>query len=362
MKIFKGIIEIMKYVGYLRIKKNRYISCKEDIIISSKIINTYNLKNGDFIKFVFLKNKIKVLEINEKKKKFKRVNFKNLKSFHPKKQIFLSKNNNEISNRIIDIVSPIGKGQRGLIVAPPKSGKTIILENIGKSIEINYPNIKLIILLIDERPEEVTEIKKKLNCEVYYSNFDESPYRHIQISELILERAKRLVEMKYDVVILLDSITRLARAYNIITPNSGRTLSGGVDINALIRPKRFFGAARNTKIGSLTIIGTVLVNTGSKMDDIIYEEFKGTGNMELHLGKDMVYEKIFPAIDIKKSGTRREDFIFSKSVLNKVRNLRIFLSKLNTLNSTKYLINKIKKTANNNELLNFIRKNEKYTP
>ncbi|WDI79457.1 transcription termination factor Rho [Candidatus Vidania fulgoroideae] len=356
MKIFKGILEIIKNFGYLRLKKKKYISCKKDIIIKNKIIKTYKLKNGDLIKFKIYNKKVEILEINKKKKINKRNEFINLEPIHPKEQIFLSNiNNNIISNRIIDIFSPIGKGQRGLIVAPPKSGKTIILKNIGKSIKINYPKIKLIILLIDERPEEVTEIKNSLNCEIYYSNFDESPYRHIQISELVLERAKRLVEMKKDVVLLLDSITRLARAYNIVTPNSGRTLSGGIDINALIRPKRFFGAARNTKVGSLTILGTVLIETGSKMDELIYEEFKGTGNMEIHLNKNIVYEKIFPAIDIKKSGTRREELILKKNIYKKVRKLRLFLSKLNSLNSIKFLINKMKKTLSNEEFFSTVK-------
>ncbi|WDI79311.1 transcription termination factor Rho [Candidatus Vidania fulgoroideae] len=355
MKNFKGILEIIKNFGYIRQKNKKYISCKNDIIVRNNIIRTYKLKNGDFIKFNFCDKKIEILEINKKKKIFKRNEFINLIPIHPKEQIFLSNNNSVISNRIIDIFSPIGKGQRGLIVAPPKSGKTIILKNIGKSIKINYPKIKLIILLIDERPEEVTEIKNSLNCETYYSNFDESPYRHIQISELVLERAKRLVEMKRDVVLLLDSITRLARAYNIVTPNSGRTLSGGIDINALIRPKRFFGAARNTKIGSLTILGTVLIKTGSKMDELIYEEFKGTGNMEIYLNENIVYEKVFPAIDIKKSGTRREELILKKDIYKKVRKLRIFLSKLNSLDSIKFLINKMKKTLSNKEFFNTIK-------
>jgi len=228
------------------------------------------------------------------------------------------KSNEIISNRIIDIISPVGFGQRGLLVSPPKSGKTIMLKNIGKAIEENYPSVKLITLLIDERPEEVTEIKKCLSCDIFSSTFDESPFRHIQLSELVLDRAKRLVEENNNVVILLDSITRLARAYNSVIPNCGKTLTGGIDSNALIRPKRFFGSARNTKGGgTLTIIGTTLVETGSKMDDVIYEEFKGTGNMEIHLERNIAYEKLFPAINVRNSGTRREELIFKKKYLRK---------------------------------------------
>ncbi|MGX7576644.1 transcription termination factor Rho [Candidatus Vidania fulgoroideorum] len=354
----KGILEITsKKGGYIRKRKNRYFSKKKDLFLSIKEIKTKKLKNGDYLNFVKKKNFLEIKKINgiDFNNINKRRKFKNLNPIHPNKQIFLSKGfEKNISNRIIDIITPIGKGQRGLIVASPKSGKTIMLKNIGISIEKNYPNIELIVLLIDERPEEVTEIKNSFKSEIYYSNFDESPYRHIHISELVLEKAKRSVELGKDVVILLDSITRLARSYNIISPNSGKILSGGIDSNALIRPKRFFGSARNTKFGTLTILGTVLVNTGSKMDDVIYEEFKGTGNMEIYLEKKMVHKNIFPAISIKKSGTRREEFIINRN-LNKVLILKKMLLKLNSIDSIEYLIDKIKKTKNNKELLNIIR-------
>ncbi|MGX7582959.1 transcription termination factor Rho [Candidatus Vidania fulgoroideorum] len=356
----KGILEIMpNKSGFIRFKKNRYIPNKNDIFINRERIKSENLRNGDEICFIKKKKVLiisKINDINKSEYSKKRIKFRKLIPLHPNKQILLSKEK-KISNRIIDIISPIGKGQRGIVVSPPKSGKTIILKNIGLSIKKKYPNIKLMTLLVDERPEEVTDMKKSLKgTEIYYSTFDESPYRHIQISELVLERAKRLVEIKKDVVILLDSITRLARAYNSILPSCGKTLTGGIDSNSILRSKRFLGSARNTKKGgTLTIIGTSLICTGSKMDEIIYEEFKGTGNMEMHLERNIAYEKIFPAINIKSSGTRRDELLFKKKIFNKIRKLRKFLLKFNSENSIKYLINRIKRTKNNDEFFNKIK-------
>ncbi len=279
--------------------------------------------------------------------------FDNLVPVYPTKRINLESAPGEYSMRIMDLLSPIGKGQRGLIVSPPKSGKTILLQKIANSITRNHPEIKLIILLIDERPEEVTDMERSVKGEVISSTFDEPAERHVQVADMVIEKAKRLVEAKEDVVILLDSITRLARAHNVVVPHSGRILSGGVDSNALHKPKRFFGAARNTEDGgSLTIIATALIDTGSRLDDVIFEEFKGTGNMELVLNRDLSDRRIFPAIDVNRSGTRREDLLMKEDEIAKVWILRKILSDFNPVEAMDFLLDKIRGTKNNKEFLN----------
>jgi len=277
-----------------------------------------------------------------------RLHFPALTPIFPQQKLTLETNPTKLSTRIIDLVAPVGLGQRGLIVAPPKAGKTILLKEIANSISINFPDVKLMILLIDERPEEVTDMQRSVNAEVISSTFDELPENHIKVAELVLERAQRLVEAKKDVVILLDSITRLARAYNLVIPPSGRTLSGGIDPAAFHRPKRFFGAARNIEEGgSLTILATALVETGSRMDDVIYEEFKGTGNLELHLDRKLAERRIFPALDIKRSGTRREELLMSKEELDKLWIIRKFMSEQSDF--TEFIIKRLKETKNNAE-------------
>jgi transcription termination factor Rho len=279
--------------------------------------------------------------------------FSNLTPLHPNVRINLESKKDEFSTRIMNLMSPIGKGQRGLIVSPPRTGKTVLLQKIANSIVKNEKDVKLIVLLIDERPEEVTDMSRNVKAEVVSSTFDEPPQRHIQVAEMVIQKAKRLVEHKQDVVILLDSITRLARAYNTVTPASGRILSGGVEATALHRPKRFFGAARNIEEGgSLTIIATALIETGSRMDDVIFEEFKGTGNMELMLDRKMADRRIFPAIDINRSGTRKEDLLLSAEELNRVWILRKLLSSLNPADAMEFLVDKMKLTKTNEEFLN----------
>ena len=287
---------------------------------------------------------------------YKRKNFDDLIPIFPNERLRLETVSNEYAMRIIDLVSPIGKGQRGMIVAPPKVGKTTLLKKIANSITTNNPEVELIVLLIDERPEEVTDMKRSINGEVIYSTFDELPEHHVKVAEMVLERAKRLTEQNKDVVILLDSITRLARAYNLVVPASGRTLSGGLDPSSLHKPKRFFGAARNIENGgSLTILATALIETGSRMDDVIFEEFKGTGNMEVHLDRKLSEKRIFPAIDINKSGTRREDLLLSKEEQEAVYTLRKALSNLNTADVTEQVINLMLSTKNNQEFIEKIK-------
>jgi transcription termination factor Rho len=278
--------------------------------------------------------------------------FDNLTPLYPDERIHLETRSEEISTRIMDLLTPIGKGQRGLIVAPPRTGKTMLLQSIAHSITQNHPEIILIVLLIDERPEEVTDMQRSVKGEVVSSTFDEPAARHVQVAEMVIEKAKRLVEHKRDVVILLDSITRLARAYNTIVPPSGKVLSGGVDSNALQKPKRFFGAARNIEEGgSLTIIATALIDTGSRMDEVIFEEFKGTGNMEIHLDRRLVDKRVFPAIDVNRSGTRKEELLLSEYELNRVWVLRKVLNPLSSVDSMELLIEKIKETQSNNDFL-----------
>lgn len=348
--------------GFLRI--NNYENSKDDVYVSSTNIKKFNLRRGDKVKAVAKVVRLgdsaalqEVLSINDLDPKvfLKRSNFDDLIPYYPTRRIKLENENNagDISIRCIDLFSPLGMGQRGLIVAPPKTGKTTLLKKIASAIEQNYPNIKLIMLLIDERPEEVTDIKRSVKGEVVFSTFDECAEHHIRASELVINRAKRLVEVGQDVVILMDSITRLARAYNNTSTSTGKTLSGGVDPSALQFPKRFFGAARNIENGgSLTILSTALIETGSRMDEVIYEEFKGTGNMEIHLSRELSEKRIFPAIDINKSGTRREDLLMSETELNTVYKIRQTLSE--SVDATDGLIEMMRKTKDNTDLENKI--------
>ncbi|AZP36187.1 hypothetical protein C3B56_00066 [Candidatus Annandia adelgestsuga] len=358
-----GIIEIINMnFGFLRSIYNNYYSGVNDVYVSLNIIKIFNLKTGDkiigkiippinyerYFSLININIINNILPIRNKK----RISFENLVPLYANSRLFMEikkkKIKKDITSRILDLITPIGKGQRGLIVAPPKAGKTLLIQNIAKSISYNYKNHILIVLLIDERPEEVTEMKKIIKGEVLYSTFDEPSYKHIQIAEIIIEKAKRMVENSNNVIILLDSLTRLARAYNSILPTSGRTLTGGIDSNALYRPKRFFGSARNLQEGgSLTIIATVLIETGSKMDEVIYEEFKGTGNMELHLSRKMSNKRIFPSIDYIKSGTRKEELLVNYYELKKMWFLRKLLGMMDKYNSMKFLIKQLIKSKNN---------------
>lgn len=360
----QGVLEVLPDgYGFLRSADYNYLPSPDDIYVSPSQIKKFNLRTGDLVSgqvrppkegerfFALLRveavNGLEPEEIRE------RTLFDNLIPVYPTERIQLETIPGEYSMRIMDLLAPIGKGQRGLIVSPPKSGKTILLQKIANSITRNHPEIKLIILLIDERPEEVTDMERSVKAEVISSTFDEPPDRHVQVADMVIEKARRLVEAKQDVVILLDSITRLARANNIVVPHSGRILSGGVDSNALHKPKRFFGAARNTEDGgSLTIIATALIDTGSRMDDVIFEEFKGTGNMEVVLNRELSDRRIFPAIDVNKSGTRKEELLLREDELNKVWILRKILSELSTVEAMEFLIDKMRGTRNNKEFLN----------
>ena len=283
--------------------------------------------------------------------------FDNLTPLYPEERFLMENGAENYSARVIDLLAPIGHGQRGIIVAPPRTGKTILLQTIANSINANHPDVYLIVLLIDERPEEVTDMERTVRAEVVSSTFDEPPTRHVQVAEMVIEKAKRLVERKRDVVILLDSITRLGRAYNAVTPSSGRVLSGGLDANALQRPKRFFGAARNIEEGgSLTIIATALIDTGSRMDEVIFEEFKGTGNAEIYLDRHLAEKRVYPAIDINRSGTRKEELLLPEDVLNRVWILRKVLSPMNPIDSMEFLLDKMRGSKNNNEFLNIMNK------
>jgi len=357
----QGVIEILPDgFGFLRSPSYNYLPGPDDIYVSPAQIRKFCLRNGDTVageirppkdneKYFAL---LKVEEVNFEAASRQRTLFENLTPLFPEERLELENKANAYETRIMNLLAPIGKGQRGLIVAPPKTGKTMLLKSIANSITANHPEVFLIILLIDERPEEVTDMQRSVNAEVVSSTFDEPAYRHVQVSEMVLNKAKRLVEHKMDVVILLDSITRLARAYNSIEPPSGKVLSGGVDSNALHKPKRFFGAARNIEEGgSLSIIATGLVETGSRMDEVIYEEFKGTGNMELHLDRRLVERRTFPAIDINRSGTRREELLLTKDELNKIWILRRFLSNMNAVDAMEFLLDKMKGTKSNLEFL-----------
>jgi transcription termination factor Rho len=357
----QGVIEILPDgFGFLRSPNYNYLPGPDDIYVSPAQIRKFGLRNGDTVageirppkdneKYFAL---LKVEQVNFEAASRQRTLFENLTPLFPEERFNLEYKASAYETRIMNLLAPIGKGQRALLVAPPKTGKTMLLKSIANAITANHPEVYLIILLIDERPEEVTDMQRSVDAEVVSSTFDEPAYRHVQVSEMVLNKAKRLVEHKYDVVILLDSITRLARAYNSIEPPSGKVLSGGVDSNALHKPKRFFGAARNIEEGgSLSIIATGLVETGSRMDEVIYEEFKGTGNMELHLDRRLVERRTFPAIDINKSGTRREELLLSKDELNKVWILRRFLSNMNSVDAMEFLLDKMKGTKSNVEFL-----------
>lgn len=360
-QIVEGILEVLPD-GYGFLRGENYLSTPKDVYISPIQIRRFRLDKGDKIKGIARQPKegekfpalIYVGEVNGEapEKAYRRQKFDDLTPIYPEERIRLETVSNEYAMRIIDLMSPIGKGQRGMIVAPPKVGKTTLLKKIANSITINNPEIELIVLLIDERPEEVTDMKRSIKGDVIYSTFDELPEHHVKVAEMVLERAKRLTEQKKDVVILLDSITRLARAYNLSIPSSGRTLSGGLDPSALHKPKKFFGAARNIENGgSLTILATALIETGSRMDDVIFEEFKGTGNMEVHLDRKLSEKRIFPAIDINKSGTRREELLLEPKELETVFALRKAMSTMSVADVTEELITQMVATKNNNEFL-----------
>ena len=360
-KIVEGVLEVLPD-GYGFLRGDNYLSTSEDVYISPIQIKRFRLDKGDKVKGIARLPKegekfpalIYVGEVNgdAPENAFRRKRFDDLTPIHPNERIHLETTPNEYAMRIIDLMSPIGKGQRGMIVAPPKVGKTTLLKKIANSITRNNPEIELIVLLIDERPEEVTDMRRSIKGDVIYSTFDELPEHHVKVAEMVLERAKRLTEQKKDVVILLDSITRLARAYNLVIPSSGRTLSGGLDPSALHKPKKFFGAARNIENGgSLTILATALIETGSRMDDVIFEEFKGTGNMEVHLDRGLSEKRIFPAIDINKSGTRREELLLSQKELDIVFALRKAMSTKSSSEITEQLIEQMISTKNNEEFL-----------
>ncbi len=357
----EGILEVLPD-GYGFLRGHNYLPSPKDVYVSPIQIRRFRLDTGDKIKGIARAPKegekfpalIFVGEVNEEhpEKAMRRRSFDDLTPIYPNKRLKLETTSSEYTMRLVDLLSPIGKGQRGMIVAPPKAGKTTILKKIANSITTNNPEVELIVLLIDERPEEVTDMRRSIKGDVIYSTFDELPEHHVKVAEMVLERAKRLTEQKKDVVVLLDSITRLARAYNLVIPTSGRTLSGGLDPSALHKPKRFFGAARNTEdAGSLTILATALVETGSKMDDVIFEEFKGTGNMEVHLDRKLSEKRIFPAIDINKSGTRREDLLLSKKELDVIYSLRKTMNNMSTAEITEQLISQMIITKNNEEFV-----------
>ncbi len=358
-----GVLEMMQEgYGFLRSADYNYLASPDDIYVSPSQVKLFGLKTGDTIcghvrppkegeKYFAL---LKVESVNGKTTDEirDRIPFEFLTPLFPNEKLHLSTRSSQLSTRVLDLFAPIGKGQRGMIVSPPKSGKTVLLKEIANAIAENHPEVYLIILLIDERPEEVTDMARNVRGEVISSTFDEQADRHVKISNIVLEKAKRMVECGHDVVILLDSITRLARAYNTVVPSSGKILSGGVDANALHRPKRFFGAARNIENGgSLTIIATALIETGSKMDEVIFEEFKGTGNMELQLDRKLANKRVYPAIDVPASGTRREDLLMDKDELARVWILRKYMSDMNAIEAMEFLIDRLSKTKDNNEFL-----------
>lgn len=359
-----GVLEILQDgFGFLRSSDSSYLAGPDDIYVSPSQIRRFNLRTGDTIAGKIRPPKdseryfalLKIREVNFDKPENSRnkILFENLTPLHANERFRLERGNGsseDITARVLDLASPIGRGQRGLIVAPPKAGKTLLLQNIAQSISANHPECQLMVLLIDERPEEVTEMQRLVRGEVVASTFDEPASRHVQVAEMVIEKAKRLVEHKKDVVILLDSITRLARAYNTVIPSSGKVLTGGVDANALHKPKRFFGAARNVEEGgSLTIIATALIDTGSKMDEVIYEEFKGTGNMELHLNRKIAEKRVFPAIDFNRSGTRREELLTTQDELQKMWILRKIVHEMTEIDAMEFLIGRLSMTKTNNE-------------
>ena len=369
-----GVLEILQDgFGFLRSADSSYLAGPDDIYVSPSQVRRFNLRTGDTIsgkirppkegERYFALLKVDTVNYDRPENARNKILFENLTPLHPTKRLRLERGNGsteDITARVLDLASPIGKGQRGLIVAPPKAGKTILLQNIAQSITSNHPECELIVLLIDERPEEVTEMQRMVKGEVVASTFDEPATRHVQVAEMVIEKAKRLVEHKKDVVILLDSITRLARAYNTVIPSSGKVLTGGVDANALHRPKRFFGAARNVEEGgSLTIIATALVDTGSKMDEVIYEEFKGTGNMELHLSRKIAEKRVYPAIDITRSGTRKEELLTAPDELQKMWILRKIIHPMGEIDSIEFLIDKLAATKTNDEFFDSMKRQQK---
>ncbi|NBQ52892.1 MAG: transcription termination factor Rho [Proteobacteria bacterium] len=359
----EGVLETLPDgFGFLRAPDYNYLPGPDDIYVSPSQIRRFNLRTGDTISGQIRPPKdseryfalLKVERVNGAgpELEFEKIIFDNLTPLYPMQKFKMEYATDNYATRVIDLMCPIGKGQRSLIVAPPRTGKTVLMQNIATALAKNHPEAILIVLLIDERPEEVTDMQRSVKGEVISSTFDEPAQRHVQVAEMVIEKAKRLVEHKHDVIILLDSITRLARAYNSVVPPSGKILSGGVDSNALHKPKRFFGAARNIEEGgSLTIIATALIDTGSRMDEVIFEEFKGTGNMELHLDRKLSDKRVFPAIDINKSGTRKEDLLLPKEVLNRMWILRKLLAPLNTVDGMEFLLDKIEKTKTNQDFI-----------
>jgi transcription termination factor Rho len=359
----EGVLETLPDgFGFLRAPDYNYLPGPDDIYVSPSQIRRFNLQTGDTVsgqirppkegERYFALLKVETVNFEPLEAVRDKILFDNLTPLYPQERLKLETTPDNLPTRVMDLIAPIGKGQRGLIVAPPRTGKTMLIQNIANSIAVNHPEVYLIVLLIDERPEEVTDMQRSVNGEVISSTFDEPASRHIQVAEMVIEKAKRLVEHKRDVVILLDSITRLARAYNTVIPPSGKVLSGGVDSNALHKPKRFFGAARNIEEGgSLTIIATALVDTGSKMDEVIFEEFKGTGNMELHLDRKLVEKRIFPAIDMNKSGTRKEELLIDKAALNRIWILRKVLHPMNVVDSMEFLLSKLVEAKTNQGFL-----------
>jgi transcription termination factor Rho len=366
-----GVLEILPDgYGFLRSPESSYLATPDDIYISPSQVRRFNLHSGDTIEGEIRTPKdgeryfalVKVDRVNGESPEVgkHKILFENLTPLHPTEHMLLERDirtDENTTSRVIDMIAPIGKGQRGLLVASPKSGKTVMMQHIARAITANHPDVTLIVLLIDERPEEVTEMTRTVKGEVIASTFDEPATRHVQVAEMVIEKAKRLVEHKKDVVILLDSITRLARAYNTVQPASGKVLTGGVDANALQKPKRFFGAARNIEEGgSLTIIATALIETGSRMDDVIYEEFKGTGNMEIHLDRRMAEKRVYPAINVNRSGTRREELLLKPDVLQKMWVLRKLLYNMDDMEAMEFLLDKVKATKNNHEFFEAMRR------
>jgi transcription termination factor Rho len=359
----EGVLEILPDgFGFLRAPSSNYLPGPDDIYVSPSQIRRFDMRTGDTIsgqirppkegERYFALLKVEAINFENPELAKDKILFDNLTPLYPEKRVGLERPDADLSTRIMDLLTPIGMGQRGLVVAPPRTGKTMLLQSIANSVTANHPEIILIVLLIDERPEEVTDMQRSVRGEVVSSTFDEPAQRHVQVAEMVIEKAKRLVEHKRDVVILLDSITRLARAYNTIQPASGKVLSGGIDSNALQRPKRFFGAARNIEEGgSLTIIATALIDTGSRMDDVIFEEFKGTGNMEIHLDRKLADKRVFPAIDITRSGTRKEELLLSEKELNRVWLLRKVLQPMGTVDAMEFLLEKIRQTKTNLDFL-----------
>ncbi len=364
----EGVLETLQDgFGFLRAPDYNYLPGPDDIYVSPSQIRRFNLRTGDTVsgqirppkegERYFALLKVEAINFEPPESARDKTLFDNLTPLYPEEKLALETVPDNYGMRVMELVSPIGKGQRGLIVAPPRTGKTMLIQNIANSIAANHPEVYLIVLLIDERPEEVTDMQRSVNGEVVSSTFDEPATRHVQVAEMVIEKAKRLVEHKKDVVILLDSITRLARAYNTVLPPSGKILTGGVDANALQKPKRFFGAARNIEEGgSLTIIATALVDTGSKMDEVIFEEFKGTGNMEVHLDRRLVEKRTFPAIDINKSGTRKEELLIEKVSLNRIWILRKVLHPMNVVDAMEFLLDKLSETKSNQEFLDSMSK------